>query len=236
MWKSAMVEFELSVADVLQLRLAISPMSETVRLARALANPERAGWSSKAWLQRHRDEVRRLRRHYDLQALLLMFRVDDGEPTGSLPIFVTPSSLTPVPEIEDEFAQLRATSDASALIAEQLEAVWSALLAPSWPQLRDILERDILHRSRIFARAGLAGVFAELEPSVMLRDQRVLVTAVTDMRRTLCGSGLRLMPSAFGEQTTLASANGQAPTLVYPARGLGRCCGTRTLQTTSSRS
>src|SRR5262249_33904732 len=161
----------LSVADALQLRLAISPLSETARLARALANPERAGWSSKAWLQRRRDEVRRLLRHHDLQALLLMLSIDGGEDAGSLPAFVTP-----VPEIEDEFAQLRATSDAPALIAEQLEAVWNALLAPSWPQLRDILERDILHRSRIFARAGLAGVFAELEPSVMLRDQRVLVT------------------------------------------------------------
>jgi DNA-binding transcriptional ArsR family regulator len=54
----------------------------------------------------------------------------------------------------------------------------------------------------------------------MLRQQRLLITAVSDLRRALDGEGLRLMPSAFVGGTALAIVDEQAPTLVYPARGV----------------
>jgi len=44
--------------------------------------------------------------------------------------------------------------------AGQLEALWEALVAPSWPRLRDLLERDVLYRSRLLAQGGLARLFA----------------------------------------------------------------------------
>jgi hypothetical protein len=151
-----MVEFVLSLADALHLRMAISPVSETARLARALANPMRADRSSRAWLRRHRADVQRLLRDHDLGSLLLLLSVIDDDDLGYLPAFLTPPSSKPVAEIEAELAQVRATpvaevervittllerrshvdaawecmlrsKDAAVVIAGQLEALWEAL-------------------------------------------------------------------------------------------------------------
>jgi DNA-binding transcriptional ArsR family regulator len=244
-----MVELVLSLSDALHLRMAISPMSETARLARAVANPTRAGWASKAWLRRHRDDVRRLLRDHDLRLLLRLLSAGDEENLGWLPSLLTPSSPKPIAEIEAELAQIRATpiaeiervmtslrnrsghgdaasehklrtKDIAIFIAGQLEALWEALLAPSWPQLQDLLERDILYRSRLVARGGLASLFADMEPTVALREQRLLVTADSNLRPALRGDGLRLMPSAFVAGSALVIVDKRAPALIYPARGV----------------
>jgi DNA-binding transcriptional ArsR family regulator len=245
----AMVEFLLSLEDALHLRLAISPISETVRLARALANPTRATWSSKAWLRRHQDEVRRLLHDHDVRVLLLLLSAAGEDDLGCLPAFVTPYSAKPVAKIETELEQVRSTPGAeveaviatllerrgdldaanrrllqsqkiAVVIAAQLKAFWEALLAPSWPQVRDILERDILHRSRLVAQGGLASLFAEMEPAVMLREQRLLAVIESDLRQALGGAGLRLMPSAFLDRAELAIVDSRPPTLLYSARGV----------------
>jgi DNA-binding transcriptional ArsR family regulator len=218
-----MVEFVLSLADALHLRMFISPVSETAHLATALANPARAGWASRSWLQRHRDDVRGLLREHDLSPLLLLLSANDGDDLGFLPAFLNLPSSKPVAEFEAELAKVRSAPIAQAdteLIADQLQAIWEALIAPSWPQLRDILERDILHRSRILASGGLAGLFAEMEPSIRLREQRLLIATGSELQRTLEGEGLRLMPSVFAGEAALAIVDGQPPTLVYRARAV----------------
>src|SRR5206468_2641111 len=65
--------------------------------------------------------------------------------------------------------------DAAKLLAELLAALWSELLAPSWRQIRDCLERDVLHRSRAMATGGLAAVFEDLAPFVALEQARLTV-------------------------------------------------------------
>jgi hypothetical protein len=50
-----MIKFVLSLADVLRFRFAISPLGETVRLTRALANPKTfAQGAHIAWLRERR--------------------------------------------------------------------------------------------------------------------------------------------------------------------------------------
>src|SRR5215470_13907356 len=104
-----MVEFLLSLEDALHLRMAISPLSEPAQLARALATPTRATWSSKAWLRRHRDDARRLLRDHDVRVLLLVLAACGADDLGCPPAFVTPYSSKPVAEIETELEQVRAT-------------------------------------------------------------------------------------------------------------------------------
>src|SRR5262249_59030845 len=59
--------------------------------------------------------------------------------------------------------QLR-SPDAVERLADQIEAVWEAFLAPWWPRIREVLERDILRRSRALAAGGPAAVVAALDP------------------------------------------------------------------------
>jgi DNA-binding transcriptional ArsR family regulator len=240
-----MVELVLSFADTLHLRFAISPVGETVRLARAIANPHvYAKEPHLDWIRQHRLGLERLLRDHDLRALLVLL----SDPRGDRPSFLTPTPPTPVGEIESELEQIRRTpstqveselakclegasldparerllrsAGAARTIADQLEAVWEWLVAPSWPRLRELLERDVLHRSRLLAQGGLAMLFADLEPLVRLHDRRLVIKIGAETERELCGGGLRLMPSAFVWPNVSASLAESAPTVIYPARGV----------------
>jgi DNA-binding transcriptional ArsR family regulator len=241
-----MVELILSLPDALHLRFAISPAGEAVRLARAIAAPHRHDHATRtAWLRQHRQGVARLVGEHDVRPLLLLLsaRSDD------LPEFLTPTPSGPIGEIEAEFAQIAATpapkaekeitkclelvrpidpaserllrsKDAARMLARQLRAIWEALIAPSWPQLRNVLERDVLYRSRLLTEGGLATLFADLEPLLSLREQRLVVDVHSDATREPGGTGLRLTPSAFVRSRPLVILGESAPTLIYPARGI----------------
>jgi DNA-binding transcriptional ArsR family regulator len=241
-----MVEFVLSLADALHLRFTISPIGETVRLARALANPTTSvQGADAAWLHQHRQGLERLLREHDLRPLLALLAAR----RDCYPDFLTPSPASSVGDVEAELAQIRATprarvaheigcclggrkqvdpavarllrsNEASARLAGQLEALWGCVVAPSWPRLLDLLERDVLYRSRVLAQRGLVALFSDLEPLVTLREQRLLVDLQTNMTQDLGGNGLRLMPSAFVWSRALAILGERPPTLVYPSRGV----------------
>jgi DNA-binding transcriptional ArsR family regulator len=241
------IRFVLSLADVLRFRFAISPLGETVRLARGLANPKTYSQGAHAaWLRQHRLAFARLREEHDLRPLLavLSARLD------YYPDFLTPTPDGSVGEIADELEQIRATPRrqlrqeldycldaltsvhveireqlrsprAGVVLADLLEALWEAVVAPAWPQLRDVLERDVLYRSRLLARGGLAWLFADLEPVITLRDHDLFVDLTFEGDYALDGRGLKLTPSAFvWPYTRVVMVDLQPPTLVFPARGV----------------
>src|SRR5262249_18285178 len=113
--------------------------------------------------------------------------------------------------------QLRA-SDASALLADLLHALWKIVVEPAWPQLRDLLEGDVHSRSRLLARGGLASLFADLEPLVTLRERTLYVDLMAEGTCVLGGRGLELIPSAFIWPHALVGDT--PPTLIYPSRGV----------------
>jgi DNA-binding transcriptional ArsR family regulator len=242
-----MITYILSLDDALRCRFAISPVSEVVHLARAMARPRiyREG-AHVAWLKRQRTAVADLQREHDLRPLLVIL----GS-SSYYPDFLTPSHQQAVADIGDEFAAMRATgkTDARRQIAfslarletvvdqdvgrqlrdravldrlvSLLEAVWSHLVAPEWRRLQDILERDVLYRSRALARGGFAHFAADLNPLVTLHEQRLTVQAKTEATRVLDGQGLTLQPSAFVWPfvgTMVCPAH--PATLIYPARGV----------------
>jgi DNA-binding transcriptional ArsR family regulator len=122
------------------------------------------------------------------------------------------------PEVERELR----SPDATLRIADLLEVVWEGLVAPSWQLLRDVLERDILRRSRALAHGGLTELFDDLAPLVTLEEPELRIECPSvEATRILDGRGLLLRPSAFiWPYAAVALDENEAAELVYPARGV----------------
>lgn len=211
---------EISVADLLRCRFAISPVSEVIEVARAIAQPA-ARAAHSAWLRRHRAALQRIAAAHDLRPLLALTRAG-----GSMPDFLCPTPSGPLGNIEAELEQIRETpprhvrveidrylsdsgpigadlertlraDDAAGQLAELLAAIWTGLVRPSWSQIQGCLERDILYQSRAAARHGLAAVLDDVAPSLALKGGHLHVRHNRNDRRTLDDTGILLMPSAF---------------------------------------
>ena len=242
---TAVVEVRLSLADALRLRFAISALSETCRLIRAVGEsspfttqPERA------WLTPPRLALERLVASADMRPLFATL-ASNRPPPFLLP---TPQSLGA--NLDDELAELRSTPpakvraqidsslahgtdlnqdveaqlrapDAALVLADLLRLAWKALLAPRWLDLRDVLEHDVLHRARLVASGGVAAMLAELEPFVRLEHDRVVINSRANATLGACERGLTLMPSAFIAPDAVEVLDQEPPVLVYPTRGLG---------------
>lgn len=230
-----MATLELSAADLLRCRFAISPVSEVVEVARAIANPS-ARAAHRSWLGRQRATLQHLAAGHDLRPLFALL-----PPEGCTPDFLRPTPDCPVAEIDRELEQIRSAaaerveaeidrclqtrgllgtdvhrtlrSGATTHLADLLAALWTELVLPSWRQIRGCLERDILYHSRALAGRGLAAVLDELAPSVTLEGGV----------RSLDAAGLLLMPSTFiWPRVSTIHARPEGPVRIsYPARGIG---------------
>jgi hypothetical protein len=239
------VEVTLSLADALRVRFAISPLGETGRLLRALGEPQSAtDEHERAWLQPPQATVQRLLADADLRPLLALLHGSEPPPF----LMRAPRSLgatfageleevrgTPPARVGAQIdralresagldraveARLRAP-DAATLLADLLSAAWSALLAANWPYLRDALEHDVLHRARSLASGGVAAMLAELEPSVQLEHDRVVIDTGADATLGAGECGMTFMPSAFIATGAVDVLDQEPPVLVYRTRGLG---------------
>jgi DNA-binding transcriptional ArsR family regulator len=246
-WLIIVVTLVLSLADALRHRLAISPIGEAVQLARAMALPAAfSRGAPAAWLRQRDPERQRLEREHDLHPLLDLMATAPYAPD-----FLTPKEESVLGEFDRELADVRATrhedaraeiertlsqssqldprverrlrsSEATGLLADQLRLVWESLLAPSWQLVRDVLERDLLYRSRSLARGGLGALVADLAPLITLAgpELRIECTGV-EATHVLDGRGLLLRPSAFIWPYATASIDStRRAEVVYPARGV----------------
>ncbi len=242
-----MITLILSLEDAVRFRFGLSPVNEAVMLARAIALPAafRRG-APAAWLRKHAPARRRLEREHDLRPLLTLMSAG-----AYFPDFLTPSPKRGSTAVEEELAEIRATpadrarseidrtlaqrvtvdpevisqlrgADAPRRLAELLGALFRALVESSWQEIRDVLERDVLYRSRMFASDGLAGVFGGLEPLIAFSDNELRVACKGfETRRLLGGRGVELRPSAFIWPHAAASVDERSPaTVIYPSRGL----------------
>ncbi|MFF5259602.1 DUF5937 family protein [Actinomadura viridis] len=246
-----MIRFEVDTEDLLHSRFALSPLFELNCLLRALAGlPGRLppAWSDRLVpvFRRLRADTP-LEAVLALHSLtqgpgftappprlgLAQTIEDDLEQVRATPLDLArheiaaalPHRRPTSPGTADSAgraAALLARDDVVALIADTLEAAWRELLAPSWPQLRAICERDVLHRSGRLGQGGWEAALDDLAAQVRWRDRGIEILHITARETVpLGGRGLLLIPAVFLWPRVAAHT---APTwphaLIYPARGI----------------
>ncbi|MFI6154736.1 winged helix-turn-helix domain-containing protein [Kitasatospora sp. NPDC051170] len=233
------VEIRLSAAEVARVRLAVSPLAETVLGVRAALG---AGGH-----EVHRPWVREAE------------RVLAGEPEtpllralleGCLPSFLFPVPEERLPAFEAEAAGLRAADPAyvaaecaAALgaaraarlprpelllerVSEALTRCHDRLVAPHWGRMRAVLEADLGRRALALLDGGVEGLFAQLHADVVWREGELVVHG---RRRSGAawtveanGHGLVVMPTVFGWPDVIVDHSPRtAASIRYPAPGVG---------------
>ncbi len=174
----------LDTADLSRLRWALSPAWELLASLRALAPPG-ASTVHMPWLSAHRDDP------------LLdqpLVRELATATAGRIPGFLAPTPASPLTELDEELAHVRATpvevlrEDLAAVfgdplpttlhpllraprreldtLTDHLHRYWQRTLAPHWPRIRALLESDIHHRARALTERGPAAMLADIHPDL----------------------------------------------------------------------
>ncbi|MCP2328011.1 DNA-binding transcriptional ArsR family regulator [Hamadaea flava] len=238
-----MLRFEVGPDDLLHSRFALSPAMDLASVLRRLAGFDRHP-GTRPSLDRLRPAFERLRRETELDAVLALQYARGGPnfialpPLGLAQTWADDLAATRATSLRQARAEIadclrrRPTDDPRALailrsrtvverVAVALDAAWHELIAPDWPQLRAICERDVVHRAGLLARSGWAAALDGLHPEVAWRDGGIDVRPLDSGRISLDGDGLLLIPSAHIWPGLAAYSDSPWPkALIYPARGV----------------
>lgn len=209
-----MAFLECTPEDLAKTRFGLSPMSQTVGAIWALSGHVEPGIAQ--WTARVRDRYLALRAADPvLHALERMLGYTDYIPDF---FCVPPESMATTFEEELRAVRLTPSSRARAdlelahrgrpldpafeepgRVADALETVWRELLAPDWPRLRALLERDVVQRAGLLTVYGWARVFSCLDIDMVTGDGRILLGKERGQsQHVLGGVGVVLIPNVFG--------------------------------------
>ncbi len=231
--------------DLAASRFALAPMAELEHLLRRLdrsttRTPTGKPFASSRWARRY-DAVRGTLEARVLRAL----RPEQWGPEFTAPPPVGGMARTP----QDDLAAIRSTrlsvareqigrslslgapaghdvrrvlerDDVVEWVADALQGLWELLIAPDWPQLLAILDRDVLYRADLLVRSGWAAALADLHERVGWGDGAVQIRDRSNQEVRLDGRGLLFVPSVFLDPgpATYTEPPWQ-PAVLYTARG-----------------
>jgi DNA-binding transcriptional ArsR family regulator len=106
-------------------------------------------------------------------------------------------------------------------ICDGLERYHELALAPSWPDMRLVLEADTTYRARQLATGGARMLFADMHPNLRWRDGVLEIEEmISEHTVKAAGRGLQLMPSIFAVKPAPPLVVQEPPALTYPSRGI----------------
>jgi DNA-binding transcriptional ArsR family regulator len=241
-----LIHFVMQRDDVLRTRFAISPLHELQWAVEVVRDPSRrsihlpfARWA----------EPRAARIAESIEVLNALM-----DPPGDwVPDFHAPPPETPLPEIEAEIERVERGDPAQAqrelerryeiagnemvgaMAADPAEAIrrivaaereiWETLMAPVWPEVRAVLEADIIRNARTLTAGGAEALYADLHPGIVLADGVLTMPSQKKKREytvELGGRGLLLVPVAFAWPSVYAMLDEPwQPSMLYSPRGVG---------------
>jgi Helix-turn-helix domain/Family of unknown function (DUF5937) len=238
------IRFRFGHEDLVRTRFAISPLFDLVWSTDALRDPATHSLHL-PWVRAARERLRGF--DYELLSVL----GTSAGPGGYVPDFISPPPTSPLAELDDELARVRATphdrvatevawrftgKPVPAVVRPLLDdpdrgldelvrvmaEYFERALAPWWPAIRAVLETDIVQRARRLTAGGAIEVFEDLHPQVRWRDGALEVERPYDQDVDLRGQGLLLVPAAFAWPQVFAMTDDPwQPGLIYTARGIG---------------
>ncbi|MGW4383930.1 ArsR/SmtB family transcription factor [Kitasatospora sp. NPDC004531] len=114
-------------------------------------------------------------------------------------------------------------------VADALEQYWTHVLEPAWwPRARSVLHADIVHRARVLAERGAAGLFADLDHRLRWTDGVLTIDrdwGDSDLDIPVDRRGLALLPTCFARGAITAIGPDLTPSISYLARGQGNLTG-----------
>ncbi|AMM20430.1 hypothetical protein AX769_10055 [Frondihabitans sp. PAMC 28766] len=237
-----MLHFETGPGDVAASRFAVSPAGETVRLIGLLDRAPRRLLPS--LMPRFQEAFAPLAALPDVRLVAWLSGPSYGADFASPP----PTSMaqtieqdaeavrtTPPANVRAEVAEIRSRRAAPPDLATALDdpaladrvasailLVWHAVLAPEWPQLFAVLQRDVRYRAERLAESGWGAALGGLHERLHWRDGEITIERVPDAWIHLDGRGLLLVPSAFVSPGIAVNYDEPwQPSIVYAARGVG---------------
>jgi DNA-binding transcriptional ArsR family regulator len=239
-----MFRIEVATGDLSATRFAISPVLETLNAMRLCGRgpAESVGQMLHA---RIRDRYAALRKDPDVRAATYLV-----SGVGHVPAFLAPPPTGIAETVDTELARARATplavaraeirrylaerpappdhvrkilhrDDAVDRLTSAVELCWHTMVAPDWPLLCAVLERDVLKRSERLTQQGWRGALTGLHPQVRWADDRIEVLGWPDADHSLDGRGLLLVPSVFAWRGLGVYVDPPwQPTILYPAAGI----------------
>jgi DNA-binding transcriptional ArsR family regulator len=238
------LRFTATAEDLLRSRFALSPAFELTSLLRRLDRRDSALPAD--WAARLAPAYTRLRWEPALAAVLALHSSLAGAGFVAPPprglaqtwaedlaaIRATPLELarrdievfrrsTPVrdPRIRELLDSERVVD----VVADALDRAWHELLAPDWPQLRAVCERDVVHRVGTIGAHGWQRTVEGLHRGLVWQGEHLVVPMRgpdPDEDVGLAGEGLLLVPSVLVSPGVGVYHEEPWPkALIYPARG-----------------